>query len=206
MRLPVTPTSGLCRKCGRDATAFDGEYVCEDCREHRPNFDRVASAMRFEGEARELVNSFKFREGLVLKADFTDILEAAVRVRFRVDDIDCVTAIPSTAMHRLLRGYNQCAELARPLAKRLKKPYRTLLRRIGSPQTQGVLNEDDRRRNIIGTFAPALFRHTASTYRTVLLVDDIMTTGSTLSEAARQLKAIGVERVWGVTLCRSVRF
>lgn len=206
MRIPFVPTSGLCRKCGRDATAFDGDYLCEDCVLHRPQFGRVASAMRFDGEARELVNAYKFRDRFTIRRDLVDILEAATRARFKTEEIDCVVPMPSTLRHRFVRGYNQCAELARPLAKRLGKPCRGLLRRVGSPKTQGGLTEEERRRNIIGTFGAARFSGSLSRYRTVLLVDDIMTTGSTLSEASSTLKSLGVERVWAVTLARSVRY
>lgn len=206
MRIPFTPTSGLCRKCGRDAAVFNGEYLCEDCVEHKPHFDRVVSAMRFDGEARELINAYKFRELFTIRADFVDILEAAVRARFKIGEIDCIVPMPSTLYHRFMRGYNQCADLARPLAKRLGKPCRGLLRRVGSPKTQGGLSEEDRRKNIIGTFDKSWFHRSLEGLDTVLLIDDIMTTGSTLSEAALTLKRLGVRRVWGATLARSVRF
>ncbi len=213
MRLPFVPTDGLCRKCGRDAVGLDGEYLCDDCRQHRPHFDRAASVFRFEGEARELVNAFKFREKLYLRDDLVDFLEAAVRARFRVDEIACVMPIPSTLTHRLLRGYNQCAILAQALAKRLGKPYRPLLRRVGHPEKQGGLDEAARRENVIDTFAVprcVLARgvtkpHSSFSTSPVLVLDDIMTTGSTLSEAARTLKAAGVETVWTVSLARSIR-
>ncbi len=204
MRLRFTPHTGLCRKCGRDAIGLDGEFLCEDCRVHRPHFDRVASVLRFEGEARELVNSFKFREGLHLAPDLVDWLEALARVHFKLDEIDAIVPIPATLGHRWLRGYNQCAVLASGLSKRLSKPARPLLRRIGHPRRQGLLREDERRKNVLGTFACRV--RESSAFRTVLLVDDIMTTGSTLSEAAKTLKAGGVERVWGLTLTRSLRF
>lgn len=206
MRLPLIPIRGVCRKCGRDATAFDGDYLCEDCVRHRPQFDRVASAMRFEGVARELVNSYKFRDRFTVHGDLLDILEATVRARFKVEELSCVAPMPSTLRHRFLRGYNQCAELAYPLARRLHKPCRALLRRVGSPGTQGGLSEEDRRQNVIGTFDAAIFSGDLSRFDTVLLIDDIMTTGSTMSEAASTLKRFGVRRVWGATLARSVRY
>ena len=61
MRLPFVPTDGLCRKCGRDAPGLNGEFLCSYCADElKPAFDRAGSALRFEGEARELVNAFKF--------------------------------------------------------------------------------------------------------------------------------------------------
>lgn len=203
-RLPFVPVDGCCRVCGRDVAQLDGEFLCADCREYRPAFDRAASAFRFEGLARELVNGFKFRSQLWLRDDFSDWLEATVRARFKTEAIDLVVPMPSTLGHRLNRGYNQCAYLASAVAKRLGKPCSNhVVRRVGHPRRQGGLTEDERRENVIGTFAvrrPVLVRG-----KTVLVVDDILTTGATLSACAQALKDAGAERVWAVTLARTVR-
>lgn len=201
------PTDGCCRRCGRDAEKLGGEFLCEDCRVHRPCFDRAASALRLEGEAREMVNSFKFRDHLWMRDDFVDWLEAVVRTRFLFSDIGVVAPMPSTFLHRVDRGYNPCDYLARALARRMGKPYDPrMLRRVGSPRRQGGLSEEERRRNVVGTFRCVRgFQSAAEGGETVLVVDDIMTTGSTLSECARELKRAGAARVWCVTLARSLR-
>ena len=203
-RLPFLPKDGCCRRCGRAAEGLDGEYLCEDCRTYRPSFDRAASALSFEGCARELVNAFKFRNSLWLRADLVDWMEAMMRVRFKVGEIDVVVPIPSTLLHRLDRGYNQCEYLGRELARRLEKPYdRRVLKRTGHPKRQGGLAEDERWTNVLGTFV--VRKPEAVCGRTVLVVDDIMTTGATLSECAAELKRAGADRVWCITLARSMR-
>ena len=203
-RLPFTPTDGCCRRCGRAAEKLDGEFLCEDCRTYRPSFDRAASALSFEGDAREAMNAFKFRNHLWLRDDLVDWMEAVARARFKVGEIDVIVAMPSTFWHRLDRGYNQCVYLARALAKRLGKPYAPfVLRRKGRPKRQGGLSEEERRTNVIGTFR--VLRPRAIAGKTVMVVDDIMTTGSTLSECAAELKSAGASRVWCVTLARSHR-
>ena len=203
-RLPFTPTDGCCRRCGRAAEKLDGEFLCEDCRTYKPSFDRAASALSFEGDARAAMNAFKFENHLWLRDDLVDWIEGVVRARFKVEEIDLILPMPSTLWHRLDRGYNQCAYLAKSLAKRLGKPYETsVLRRKGNPKKQGRLTEEERRTNVIGTFAvrkPVLTRD-----KTVMVVDDIMTTGSTLSECAAELKRSGASRVWCVTLARSLK-
>ena len=154
-----------------------------------------------------MVNDFKFRNHIWMRDDFVDWMEAAARTRFRVDAIGVVAPMPSTLLHRLDRGYNPSGCLAKALARRLQRPYDpNALRRTGSPRRQGGLSEEDRRTNVVGTFrcrrsyaAPPGGEGT-----TVLLVDDIMTTGSTLSECARELKRAGAARVWCVTLARSL--
>ncbi len=170
----------------------------------RPGFDRVASAVRFDGEARELVNAFKFRSSMWLRNDLVDWLEGVLRARFRIGEIDLVLPMPSTTARLWNRGCNQCGVLARPLARRIGKPCgRFVMRRKGRPRRQGGLGEAERRENVIGTFA--VVRPSQVRGRTVLVVDDIMTTGSTLSECAAELKRAGASRVWCVTLARSLR-
>ena len=203
-RIPFAPVDGCCRRCGRDAVGLDGEFLCEDCRENKPHFDRAASATRYDGDARELVNSFKFRDRLWLRDDLVDWLEGVLRARFHVGEIDVVLPMPSTLLHRWNRGYNQVALLARPLARRIGKPYgRFVIRRKGHPKKQSGLNEEERRENAVDTFS--VMRPSAVAGRTVLVVDDIMTTGATLSECAAELRRAGAGRVWCVTLARSLR-
>lgn len=203
-RLPFLPVDGCCRCCGRAAEKLSGEFLCEDCRARRPAFDRAASAIQFDGDAREAVNAFKFRGHFWMRDDFADWLEAVVRTRFRVAEIDLVLPMPSTLWHRFDRGYSQCAYLAKALAERLGKPYDGgVLRRKGHPKRQGGLSEEERRENVVGTFA--VRRPAAVRGKTVLVVDDIMTTGSTLSACAGELKASGAVRVWCATLAHSLR-
>ena len=203
-RLPFLPTNGCCRRCGRAAEKLDGEFLCEECRTVKPDFDRVASALAFEGDAREAINAFKFRRHLWLKNDLVDWMEAVSRVRFKIGEIDVVVAMPSTFWHRFDRGYNQCSYLAKELARRLAKPYvARALRRKGRPKRQGSLTEEERRENVLGTFGVRKPKAVAG--KTVFLVDDIMTTGSSLSECAAELKRAGASRVWCVTLAHSLR-
>lgn len=203
-RLPFSPTDGCCRLCGRAAEKLTGEYLCTDCRDFKPSFDRAASALSFDGDAREAMNAFKFRNHLWLRDDLVDWMEAMLRARFKVGEIDVVVPMPTTLWHRLDRGYNQCDYLGRALARRLGRPYAPhALKRKGSPKRQGGLSEEERRKNVIGTFA--VRQSAAVAARTVLVVDDIMTTGSTLSACAAELKRAGAARVWCITLARSLR-
>ena len=166
---------------------------------------------RFVGEARELVNSFKFNGALYLRDDFADFLEAATRSRFRIEEIAFVAPMPSSPINRFYRGYNQCRYLADALADRIGvREVPDTLRRVGSFRKQSELGAAERRQNVKGTFAVtrsgARALAAAGKEKAVLVVDDIMTTGSTLSECARTLKAAGAGKVWCVTLARTVSF
>ena len=205
-RIPFVPQDGCCSVCGRAVEGFEGEYLCEDCSKGatRPMFDRAGSAIRYEGEAREMVNRYKSHQALWLKDDFVDWLEAAARLRFDVAAIDAVLPMPVTLWHRIDRGYNQSVYLARDLARRIdRRCDEGVLRRVGRPRRQAGLTEEERRENAKGTFAA---RHPERARgRTLLVIDDIMTTGATLSDCARALKESGAWRVWCLTVARSVR-
>ncbi len=203
-RLPFIATTGCCRVCGRAVEGQTAEYLCEDCRRDPPFFDRAASAVRFEAEARDLLLGYKFHRRLWLRNDLTDWMAAAARARFDVTAIDAVLPMPTTRRHRLDRGFNPCAYPARRLAKEWDRPFLgSVLFRVGSPERQSGLTEDERRENVRGTFAVGNSGRVRG--RTVLLVDDVMTTGATLSEGARALKEAGARRVWCLTAARSVR-
>jgi ComF family protein len=203
MRLPFVPHSGCCRLCARPVEGFAGEYICDACRADRPEYDRAAAALRFEEDARRIVLDFKFKSHLWLRDDLTDWLEAAVRARMDANAVDAVVPMPASLVHRFLRGYDQCGMLANALASRLgRKCLAGVVRRCGFPKRQSGLDAQERRENVKGTFKVtdgSLVRG-----RTLLLVDDVMTTGSTLSECALALKAAGAERVWCVVAARSV--
>ena len=200
-----------CEVCGRPCDR-PRRYVCADCLNRIPfvrpedgvyEIDDAASAVRFECETRELVHGFKFKRRLWLRDDFVDWMEAAAGARFDVAAVDLVVPMPAKVRHRIDRGYNQCEVLASELARRIGRKCRRLVKRQGKFETQSSLTEEERIENVKGTFAvrrPELVRG-----RTILLVDDIMTTGATLGECARTLKAAGASRVWSVTLARSVR-
>lgn len=205
-RIPFVPQEGCCRVCGRATEGLDGEYLCEDCRRPstKPFFDRAASCVTFDELPRQMILDYKFNRALHLVADFTDWLEATASVRFDVSAIDLVIPMPITCFHRWNRGYNQTSYLADELAKRIDRrcdPRQFC--RVGNPKRQGGLDEDARRENVRGTFAAPHPEGVRG--RTILLIDDIMTTGATFSEAAETLKVAGATRVWCLSLARSVR-
>lgn len=200
-----------CEVCGADVDR-PARYVCADCLNRVPfvrpedgvyEIPDAASAVRFECETREMVLGFKFNRHVWLRDDFADWLEAAAASRFDLAAVDLVVPMPTTVRHRMDRGYNPCDLLAQELARRICRVCRRVLARCGKFARQGSLNEEERLENVKGTFAVKRPEYVRG--RTVLVVDDIMTTGATLAECARTLKDAGASRVWSITLARSVR-
>ncbi len=196
--------SGVCCRCALPVEGAVSSFVCEDCRRFKPAFDSAVSALDFSGEARDIVLRYKFSGGIWLRNDFTDWVEAAVRARYNADLIDAVVPMPITAWHEADRGYNQCQLIAETLSRRLdRRLLDDAVIRCGNPKRQSNLSAEERRGNVKDTFCvvrPDLVRG-----RTILLVDDIMTTGSTLSECSAELKRAGAWRVLCATIARSMR-
>ena len=201
-----------CEVCGRPVDR-DSRYVCADCLNRVPfikpgdgiyEIDDAVSAVRFECETRRMVLDYKFNGHIWLRDDFVDWLEAAAGARFDLAAVDLVLPMPTTLGHRLDRGYSQCEYLAEGLARRIDRAcLADVLARQGHPARQSGLTEDERLENVKGTFA---VRHPERVRgRTVLVVDDILTTGATLAECAKTVKEAGAWRVWSATLARAIR-
>lgn len=191
---------------------------CPECLRLRPRFDASIAVGRYEGILRELVIGLKYRRDASLAWPLGDLLAATVDGWSRAAEAEVVVPVPLPWLRRLRRGFNQAELLARAVARRLDLPLRSMtLRRSRPVGKQASLPRSTRLRAQRGTMAvfdsracitPTLDRlpgWAASlgrfvptrpvAGRTVLLVDDVMTTGATASEAARALKAAGAETV-----------
>jgi ComF family protein len=128
-------------------------------------------------------------------------MQSAVEAHYNVSEIDLVGYVPLYPARRRERGFNQAQLLARGLAQRLGKPLmRRCLVRTRSTETQTHLTAAERLTNVRGAFK-ARWRRWIEGKR-VLLVDDVMTTGATVSECARALKKGGAHHVKVVTVAR----
>lgn len=203
--LPVS-----CPVCGAVGAA-----PCGACwRELRPappgpvpaGLDRCRSLLSYEGTGRELIARLKYRNArsavtwlavgmasLVARWAETDVAGAAI-----------VTWAPTTAARRRARGYDQAELLARAVARELSLPCASRLRRLpGAPQTGR--SRDERWHGPSFTSRAPPGGRSPSPLASVVLVDDLLTTGATLSSAARTLRADGVSTIIGLTAGRTPR-
>lgn len=192
----------VCYRCGRPTE--ETEEYCASCRKRPPSFDRGFSAFRYEGAAREAVLGFKFSEREASGGFFAGELLLLHGQELRAFAADAVVPVPIHRRKLRLRGYNQAQVLAQALADGLRLPCepRLLVRtRFTAPQKE--LNAAERLKNLTGAFAvsPRFRRKKRRMPESVLLVDDILTTGSTLEACTRVLKDGGVRRVAVVTVC-----
>lgn len=191
-----------CVRCGKvPEGAVEKDFLCDVCRKSPPAFDLARTAMPFRSCARDVIHTLKYKSGIWLKEDLADILEGCARAHYDVASIDLVLPVPLNQEKFRKRNYNQSALLAESLARRLALPYMpSVIRRTRFTSTQTHLSVAGRKKNVKGAFElgnPEFVRG-----RTVLVIDDVMTTGATLGEVASVLKAAGAWRVWALAVAR----
>ena len=193
MLLPST-----CPLCGEKGPAPCGS--CVGLLERAPalpppsGVDVCVALLAYDGAGRDLVARLKYRNA----RSSLRWLAASMAALVASIAVDTVTWIPTTSVRRRERGFDQAHLLARAVASQLHRPCRPLLVRAhGPPQTGRSFSE----RRVGPVLAARLARGVAPAH--VLLVDDVITTGSTVTMAARALRAAGVGRVSVVAAART---
>jgi len=189
--------AGGCPCCGVEGP---GNQICGACLSDPPAFDRTVAPFRYAFPLDRLLQSYKFNQNLALTAFFTEALRQAVASG--VPRPDTVIAIPLARQRLAERGFNQSALLAEGLARALgiEHAAHELLKVRDTPPQSG-LDRAARLKNVRGAFDCAQ----SLKGKHVALVDDVMTTGATLSEAARVLKKAGAASVSAWVLARAGR-
>jgi ComF family protein len=194
-----------CAACGLPFE-FDlgADALCGACARERPVFDRARAAFRYDDGSKDLILRFKH-------ADRTDSAPAFARWMARAGeallaDADLVTAVPLHWTRLFMRRYNQAALLAAALGQLAGKPAVNdlLVRRKRTP-SQGGLGAAGRRRNVVGAFTVHPRHRALVGDKRVLLVDDVLTTGATVSACVSVLLRAGAQAVDVLTLARVVR-
>ncbi len=197
-----------CFLCGRPTE--ETEEYCDSCRKRKPSFERGFSAFAYQGAAREAVLGFKFSGRETAGAFFAQELLRMHGEEMRLFGADAVVPVPLHPRKLRMRGYNQAEILAKHLAEGLQIPLEAhLLIRKRNTRPQKELSAAARLRNLTEAFAvpTGIFSNKERRMpESILLVDDILTTGSTLEACARIAKRAGVRRVAVVTVCCAGEF
>jgi len=199
----------LCDVCGRPyagVVAKEVPLVCGECRTRKRHFDHCRSALFYKDGVAQAVKAAKYRGRPVVAHALGEVVWHHFTVApppFPWREVDAVIPVPLHPSRQAERGFNQAQEIVTPLCQRLRLPLRPeLLARDKNIAPQVGLNAKQRRENVRWAFA--VRDKDAVKGASLLLFDDVMTTGATLEECARVLKRAGAAHVWALTAARQL--
>ena len=208
----ITPLDGpLCSFCGEKlfSPTVEAELlpVCGVCRRAEPRFRRAVAFGAYAGALRDLLHVFKYQQVRSAGPDLARMLGEAVD-KLAVDSALLVIPVPLWPGKRRVRGFNQSEELARAFVRTRRAATSiqldtTSLVRTRETASQTGLTRLQRRANLRGAFA--VMRPEKVRDRSILLIDDVLTTGSTAGECARVLLRAGAHEVFVATVARATR-
>ncbi|HAM37798.1 MAG TPA: hypothetical protein DCP53_00135 [Elusimicrobia bacterium] len=177
----------------------DGGAHCWQCKRTKYHFEIIIAVGKYTGILRELI--LKFKEKDFLKENLGEILLNALKSNLNIDKIDYIVPVPLSKKREFYRGYNQAMLLAEYISgKTGKNIIVNNLIRVKNTKAQYELNREERLLNLKDVFElkePWFFKN-----KSIVIIDDIATTCSTLEECSRVLKKSGAKNVYGLVLAR----
>ena len=197
--------SSACPRCALSAGPFaDLRDGCAVCRDRALGFDKALALGPYDGDIRDLCLRLKRETNAWLAPCLSDLFVEAQRDAISELPRDAwIVPVPLHWWRRCRRGYNQAEALAHGLARRLNLPVHLLLRRVVATEQLAHKGRTARVKIMRKAFKSRLSAQLVG--RTVILVDDVLTTGATCGEAARALKAAGAAQVVVVVIARTER-
>ncbi len=213
VRLPLKSSAMFCFKCGKDYHLNNGatckicgkpinpnrDTSCSNCKEDRIYYVRNVSRYKYTGSVKTAIQNMKFKKRSWICFEFGKALYKTVKEEYYGIDFDMVLYIPMSPLGEIRRGFNQSYEMASIISDELGVPlYTNILRKRAGVKTQSGLNRKERIENIKNAFV--VFNSNRLTDKTILLIDDVFTTGSTVNECAKTLKKNGALAIYVATL------
>lgn len=193
----------FCSVCGVPFSGSGNSHLCEDCLRKRPVFSSIFSPYLYQDTAMRAVQLFKFQKKMLVGKTMGILLG-----RFALNIWDkkelkehVIVPVPLGKRRLRQRGFNQSLVLARYVSKAIGLPLDYLsLRRIKETEPQSLLKKDKRKKNVKGAFQVLGDRLKR---KNIILVDDVVTTGSTLNECALALKRAGAKQIVCLVFARA---
>ncbi|MGN0620175.1 MAG: ComF family protein, partial [Ruminiclostridium sp.] len=198
----------ICPSCGVRID-YNGDF-CDSCREKLipycgdypiENADETAFFCEYTKEVKAVTLKFKKDPCGNTYYAYAKGIAAALAEKKLSDRIDLILFVPMTAADKRKRGYNQTELIAKELCYILEKPCLNALVKVRETRSQKSLSENERRENVKNAFSVRSPEQLKS--KNVLVIDDVCTTGSTLSEAARAIKAAGADKVYASAFAKT---
>ncbi|MGI6620839.1 MAG: ComF family protein [Bacillota bacterium] len=193
----------VCKVCGMPLRP--PLELCNDCRLNMYYFDVQRSAGIYTGRLMSAIRRMKYSGERWLSRPLGRLLSQVARqLSHEFSPVGLVVPVPLSRSSLKARGYNQAKDLAAEVSSNIRVPLADILEREEARGSQARLSRRDRWRNLRGTMSVSGGSRLAGV--SVLLVDDVATTGATLDEAARALKSAGAAEVLCVTLARTMPY
>lgn len=175
--------------------------VCADCLKQPPLFQRLGAAFDYMGPAGSLVKALKYNNRSDIAPGMSAYLVAQFfQLNWPIPDL--VVPVPISRVRRFIRGYNQCELLGRDFAKALDRPLvKALVRKSGDYPQASLLHHQ---RKILQSSQFSLARKAEVHDRTILLIDDVVTTSRTLMMCSEVLLEGGAAKIYALTFCRAL--
>ena len=187
-------SGAICDHCGRQTIA--SENYCSTCKNVLVSLDKCRSVFNYEGKIAFLIKQAKYENKKYLLDYFAS--ELTVLYKNQSFTTDIVTCVPMTKKALKKRGYNQSKILAQTFAKNCNLPFIDCLVKEKETSRQATLSRQERRKNLQGVFRVAKRKEIKD--KSVLLIDDVTTTGSTAEIIAKRLKGAGAKAVYLLTI------
>ncbi len=185
-----------CIKCGRE------KDKCS-CKGAEKYFVSLAAPFNFSGCVRNGIHAFKFRKGLRNYQSYSSEMARTVKQKFAGIDFDYITEVPMTDKSIKQRGYNQCSWLAEGISEKLNLEHKSdVLKKCYETKKQHGLNYYLRKGNLTGVFEVSTPEDVEG--KTILLCDDISTSGETLNECSKMLWLHGAKEIYCITVALTV--
>ncbi len=193
----VLESGDICQECKKSLPYTKGDSIYQKF----PFVDKCISPLYYKDKVKDSIHRYKFYGCSAYFAGYSTIMAPCAENNLDCGGIDVVSWIPLSKKRLHRRWYNQSELIAREIAKRVGLPCEALLKKVKDNKSQSSIREyKERSKNVIGAYELLDTANVKGRY--ILLVDDVVTTGSTLSEAARMLKKAGAKAVYCVTLAR----
>jgi competence protein ComFC len=196
---------------------YDGKLVlCENCLKkiaspcasfclslHEYSYiEKTYHCCIYKEAVKELIHKFKYEKKLHIRHVLIDLLHCFLKHNMISEKIDFMTAVPMHPADFRKRGFNQSAVLAEGLAEKTNIKFKDTLIKIKKTEAQAYLKKMQRLNNMKDAFACKELPELRD--KTILIIDDVFTTGSTINECAKALKAYRVGAVFALTLARGI--
>lgn len=200
--------------CGFCNKIISEEYTCKNCQEKlkymyesekqlvsvNKYFDALVCAYKYSGIIRSKILQYKFKNKKYLYASLSERLIKLLNMYS--NEIDIIIPVPIHYMRAFNRGYNQSFLIAKFVAKKIKKEIRNnILKKVLNNKPQSLLTANKRKSNVCNAYK--IRKADAIKGKTILLIDDIYTTGATVNECSKVLKENGAKRIIVATVAKA---